>query len=375
MRKKLSAIALAAMLSLTCLAGCGSGKSVLVYNNAFAGGGETGSVSKDPPVGYYETLSYKVFSDEKNYAYKRDSAIGEDVLKYGIEGTYLISLSVDDSLPEEIKSEADNLIESSGKVYRLSSELKLNAKYSIKNKGEYTHEDVIRSVCYFLPYTESFAPIYAKTESDYTIVSGGKDSASLAAVKSFSEVKYFADNYDISSRSVQYAVPTAADEEQKDLEKETLTTNRYDYSFKTVADNAQLLFVIRNVKAEKDKTFVLPTVSPAYGTSTDLAIKNLQEFDEVATLLYNGAKFTGKIKLKELAYYVNSQNNTGSRQLVYIQKSEAKDDDNIVIYDRALPVRMVSPLSAYGSFTRLGSLVYILHSIENGNVSATYSNR
>lgn len=374
MRKKLSAVILSALLSLTFLVGCSSGKSVLVFNNAFMGGGETGVVAKDPPEGYYETLSYKVFSSDKDYAYKKDSSIKDDVLRYEIAGTYTAALKVEKALPEEIAGAVNTDITLGGKVYKITTELKLAAKYYLSSKNaedapSYEHEDVISSEIYFLPFSESYAPIYAKSESDYTVVSFGKDAAALSAVKSFSEVKYYGGSYEIASRAVQYAVPTATSADVKNLEDEELKTARYDYAYKTVIDNAELLFAIRNVKVDVDSTFNLPTVSPAYGEATDLAVKNLQEYDDDSNFKYNTADFSGKIKVKELAYYVNSQNNTGSRQLVYVQKSEVKNGEETVIPDRALPVKMVSPLSAYGSFSRLGSLVYVLESVENGNAA------
>ncbi len=369
MRKKISAVLLAALLSLTFLAGCScsSGRSQLGFNNAFHGGGETGDRSKNPPIGYTETLVYEVVSSDKGYDYEKDASITDDLLRCEIKGEYTVTLEVKNSLPTEITDDFSTDIEIGNWVYTLHTELTLNVKYDLNSKNaddaiSYEHKDVIDSEIYFLPFSESYAPIYSETKSEYTVVSFGNDAATLSAVESFSKIKYYQSSYEITSGTVQYSVSTATNADVKDL-KDVEQTKSYDYSYKTVIDNAELLFAIRNIKVDVDSTFNLPTVSPAYGEATDLAVKNVQEFDDDANFTYNGADYNGKIKVKELAYYVNSQNNRGSKQLVYVQKSGITIGDETV--DRALPVKMVSPLFAYGSFSYLGSLVYSLKSVQS----------
>lgn len=364
MKKKIFAAIFAATLSLCFMFGCSAGKPSLNFNNAFVSGKDVGKPEFDPPAGYYETLTYEVFSNEKDYTYKRDSSVKEDVLKYEIKGTYSSALKVLGALPEEIAAASGTDIAISGKVYRLVTELLLNASYTVGGEKEFTHADSVRSEIYFLPYGEAFAPVYSVTESDYTMLSGGDKSVSVSVVKSYAETKYFANAYEISFRAVQYA----AGEEEKKLEDETLQTSRHDYSYKTIIDNAEFLFAIRNMKIDADGTFAVPVVTAAYKEATDLSVKNLQEFDDDAAFTYNGTPFDGKMKVKELAYYVNSQNNTGSRQLVYVQKNETESTETTTVPSHALTVKMVSPITVYGSFSRLGSLVYKLTEATSGNV-------
>lgn len=368
MKKKIFAAIFAAMLCLVFTFGCSSGKPVLSFNNAFVSGKDVGKPESDPPAGYYETLTYEVLSNEKDYTYKRDSAkndsaLSADSFKYEIKGTYTSALKVLGALPSEVAASANTDITISGKVYHLVTELKLNASYTAGGAEEFTHADSVRSEIYFLPYGEAFAPIYSVTESDYTMITGGDKSVTISVVKSYAEVKYFASAYEISSRAVQYA----AGEEEKKLEDETLAVSRHDYSYKTITDNAELLFAIRNMKIDAEGTFNVPVVTAAYKEATDLTVKNLQEFDDDAAFTYNGAAFNGKMKVKELAYYVNSQNNTGSRQLVYVQKNETENAEASSVPNHSLTVKMVSPITVYGSFSRLGSLVYKLTEAVSGN--------
>lgn len=359
MKKRIIALIIAAVTAFSLLGGCSSGRGTLTFNNAFHGGGDTGSRDADPGVGYRETLVYNVFASENEYQYKKDSSLTDDVIKYDINGTYTVVLSVLSDLDDSTKAKFSTDIQKpeGSAVYSLKSELKLTAKYS--GKTEFTHEDVITSETYFFPFTESYMPLYSRTDSEYAIVSAGNGNSALLVVKSFSEVIYRNSSYTVKTGAVQYS----ANGEVKDITAEDTKSTDHNYSAKTVIDNAQLFFALRNVKVDVDGTYTLPTVSSAYGDPTDLAVKNMQEFDDDATFDYNGTPYSGKVKVKELAYYVNSQNNTGARQFVYIQKTAVKNGDVTVAENHALPVKMVFPMIAYGSFSRLGSLVYKLSSV------------
>lgn len=359
MKKRIIALIIAAASVFSLLGGCASGRSPLTFNNAFHGGGDTGSRDADPKVGYEETLVYDVFANASDYQYKKDSTLTDDIIKYEITGSYTVTLKVLSDLDEETKTKftTDITKPDGAAVYSLKTELKLTAKYS--GKAEFTHDDKITSETYFYPFTESFMPLYSKTDSEYVNVSAGNGSAALSVIKSFSEIIYRSSSYTVNSRAIQYP----SDGEARDLAETELKTSEHKYSSKTVIDNAQLFFALRNVKVDVDGTYTLPVVSSAYGDPTDLAVKNLQEFDDDAAFSYKGTDYSGKVKVKELAYYVNSQNTTGSRQFVYIQKAAVKDGDNTVVENRALPVKMVFPMIAYGSFSRLGSLVYKLTSV------------
>lgn len=359
MKKRIIALIVAAASVFSILGGCASGRSPLTFNNAFHGGGDTGSRDADPKVGYGETLVYDVFASANEYQYKKDPAITDDIIKYEISGKYTSSLKVLADLDEEAKAKftTDITKPEGAAVYSLKTELRLNAKYT--GKATFEHEDVITSETYFYPFTESFMPLYSRTESEYVNVSAGNGSAALSVIKSFSEIVYRSSSYTVNSRAVQYA----AGEAEQNIADAELKSSDYSYSAKTVIDNAQLFFALRNVKVDVDGTYTLPVVSAAYGNPTDLSVKNLQEFDDDAKFGYKGKDFSGKIKVKELAYYVNSQNTTGARQYVYVQKAAVKNGDDTVVENRAMPVKMVFPVIAYGSFSKLGSLVYKLASV------------
>lgn len=366
MKKRIICLALASAFALGIFGGCGNKKSPLSFNNAFSlySTEDVGYTDKDPSVGYKEKLSYSVKNSDKDYPFKKDNSISNEEITFSLEGTYTAALEVIAGFPAEIST--DIVKPDTAAVYHYTTEFNVSVDYTFPKNPEnnYSHDDVIKTETYFLPFGESFVPVYSKAENDYTNVNLSSSKFCLA-VKSRTEVFYNSASYTMSTRAVEYKTTDTA----KNLDDCELKTNSYEYSAKTVIDNSQLIFALRNINLAVDATYIVPTVAAVYGEATDLIVKNKQEFTEhISGVGYklNGAEKTvdGDIALKEMTYSVNSTKNSGTSQYVYVQKGAVKNGDEVLLPSIAVPYRIVSPLIGYGSFTYLGSLVYSLTGVE-----------
>ena len=361
MKKRITALMLAALITIT-LAGCGGGRGVLTFNNAFSAlsSETTGYKETDPPAGYKETLSYTAEYHAEGYNFTKDSSLSDRV-NISASGTYTSSLEVMSVLPAGVVT--DITIPGDAAVYYLTTNLILNVEYTFPGNEEnnYTATDTITAEVYFLPFSESYMPLYSNTVSEYTNLNVSSASAFCSTVKSSAEVLYNSGSYTIRSRATEYRVSDA----EQNLEDMELTENTYEYSTKTVIDNAQLIFATRNIELATESTYVLPVVSSGYGDPTDLLVANDQEYSRNdVNISYNDSAYTGAATLREMSFAVNSATTSGSNQYVYIIKEALKDGDNTVVPWIAAPYMIVSPMNAYGSFVRAGSLVCTLDSIE-----------
>ena len=78
MKKRITALMLAALITIT-LAGCGGGRGVLTFNNAFSAlsSETTGYKDKDPSAGYTEKLTYTAEYHADGYNFTKDSSLSE----------------------------------------------------------------------------------------------------------------------------------------------------------------------------------------------------------------------------------------------------------------------------------------------------------
>ena len=117
-----------------------------------------------------------------------------------------------------------------------------------------------------------------------------------------------------------------------------------------------MLFALRNVAVDEEKTVYIPTVATNYGDYKSLAITNKAENEQEITVKVNGSEKTERIKVKNLSYAINSKNGAGTSQKVVIQKS----DKSSAIPDKALMIEYAEPLITQSSPSKLGALVYTL---------------
>ena len=333
-------------LVLTVVSGCScagcNGAVQLEFNNFFLGE----SVTSDATVGYTETLTYKVKNADsyKETNLKKSDEVNKDV-KYDYDGTYTVTLSVLNavSLPSEIQTNIDL----EGKtVYHLVSNLEISSTYTVNRgyaegyqsgsieDGDVLYNDYVRSETYFLGSGYSFAPIWSKTEQSYSyLITSGSD-ASVGLTKSESTISYNKGSYKIS----------------KYENGEVTSTSSHGYDYRSLIDNAQLLFAIRNTDISKDGSLSIPTVSTAFGSAQTLLVKNNSE---------STVKFNDKdVPVKNLTYAINSQYNTGTSHHVVVQKSGSND-----LVFNSYVMEYAAPLMTYVSCTSMGALIYTLNSI------------
>lgn len=337
-------------LVLTVVSGCScagcNGATLLEFNNYFLGESVTG----DATVGYTETLTYKVKSADnyKTTNLEKSSEIKDDVALYSYEGTYTVTLSVINavSLPAEITTNIDL----EGKtVYHLISDLQIASTYTVNGdyaegyqnetteNGNVLYNDYVKSEVYFLGSGYSFAPIWSTTEQSYSYLLLGS-KANVEVTKSKNTIAYNKGSYKI----------------QKYENDEVVDSSNHGYDYRSLIDNAQLLFAIRNTDIKKDGSYSAPTVSSAFGSAKTILIKNKSETTE--TVVINGS--SKSVPVKNLTYAVNSQYNTGASHHVLLQKSATNDLDF-----HSYVIEYAAPLVAYGSFASMGAMVYTLESI------------
>ncbi len=332
-----------------------------------------------------ETLIYSV-KNEDNFGteFKKDSAITDALIKYDYQGTFELTWEsiktipypedLKNPKPEELSGLLGNVISSNvmdvyaTNYYKLTSKLELTASYPTIN-GKVNQEkpvvtDVIQTETYFANRIDSFAPIYTETVANYTNIIIVGDSAGVTFSNYSAYTEYSKKSYTIHTK----------------VGKETtFTSNKYDYSYKTVIDNAQLLFLIRNLDFSRSNTLSLPTVSYQYGEAVNLTIKSRSgsqveylnpahaDFDTNSTdvLKYNGALMTAeadqvlyKVPAQRIGFLVDSTTAAGVEQTVFVQSKVAGD-----LSHTALPLQYVCPLTTLNTYQSLGVLSYKLMEI------------
>ena len=334
--------------------GCSS-VILLTFNNAFNDG-------KEPYAEYWEKLTYTVTSGEYK-GLTRSTVIPKDAVEFSINGTLTLTLNtthkdavIDEVavLPDEIKDQTD--INLSGKLYRLTALLSLKSNYKVNgdkvddvdDNGDLTDE--IRSEVVFLTSENSFAPIYSSVKQSYHVMLASNESDGLKVnidkLESEHKIIYSSDKYTITSTS-------------KTEDGDKTTSSTIDYSFRSIIDNTQLLFALRNLSLEKEKSTSVLTVAPAYKNATNLLVKNNEEVSQMIKLNVNGKEVNENLSVKNLSFNVNDSKNTGVAQYVSIQKAKSEN-----IPYKSLMIEYAEPLICYGSISTMGALIYRLSSVE-----------
>lgn len=343
MKKTFLSVILALLLSFTVGCSC-SETPELGFTNLWKGETE----------GYKETLEYSVrySSDYAEYGVSFVKSDALSALNADISGTYTVVNEILSKANAEIPAEVKNneifkIQTADGTVVKSVTELNLHAEYSLGDKTV-TSDDVISTTAYFYN-TPFFSPIYTEREFSYTMISVAKNELASGILVGKDSVEYSKDKYKIIK---QYR--NAADAETETDEKE------YKYEYRTLIDNAALFLALRNKNIQKDATYNLPTVHPSYGEKQILALKHFADVEKEITFNFNGEDKTVKFSANGVSFSVNSANSSGTPQVTFIQ-SAAKDG-----VDKSLLIEYVEPIVEYGSFARLGALVYTLS-------QATYS--
>ncbi len=360
MKKRLFSIIALTLVSLFTLSACDGCTSLptLKFNNAFFG------LSEDEPRTYYtETLTYDVTYAESFEGINISPKLKDDEnINFEFkDGSYVSKLKVYKGFQEagedngiEIKSDIiENLKEDEQNAFHLHTELNIKAKYVVNGKTTENDEKIVSDV-FFLKTSLSFAPVYAKTKASY--LQFYSSIGEVIKVESESATTYQKDSYTLWRK----ITGNKASEE---------TTTKQKYSQKSVIDNAQLLFALRNFDVEFEKVSTLPVVSANYETPTSLAVnysKNTTvSYTAEKSLAYNNTvtdtfvNLENAIETRQYAFYKNDSKETGTRQTVFLQnKVESSPLDYL-----ALPVRYIEPLTTFGNFLPMGVLDYTLTSV------------
>lgn len=325
---------------IICLSGCSCNeKQALSFNSAFY----NATTKSDPPAGYKETLTYKV-----NYAEKYSSGISksEHLNSIGFnfsDGVYVSTLETLTTLPEGIESDIVNDLPNNAKtIYKLTTKLNINCSYSGCASGDGEHKDVVESTVYFCSSSFSYAPIYSELKVDNSLLMFYAENSFVERMVATRTITYNKDSYTLF-------------EKLNDAERIT----DYEYKFTTIIDNAQLLFVLRNIDIAVDSSFYLPTVSYAYGEAKDLKVDGESQTTVPVEITKNGTLLTDEMSLNNLSFMVNDSKQAGMSQFASVQKSKSeKIAFNSLLYSYA------EPLMAYGNMLPMGYLVYTLNSVE-----------
>lgn len=348
MKKRFLSI-FAVMLAL-CMAifasGCDacSNKVILSFTNNFWKANATNA----PSAEYTEHLTYSVHLENEYNRIKKSSSLTSDLAEYDFNGTYTMDFSLT-SLPSSIETSIE--IPNNSDIYLLRTQLKLNAWYKVggsyapsdladeqkvftDKEGGTEYQDFITTEVYFLPAGHSFAPIYAKTEQVMTSLNYVEQKFNVSRDTSSTETIYNSNSYQTKTTSNNDSF-----------------TNSCEYDFKCAIDNTQLLFALRALKIEAEKTFSLPTISPAYTMPQTLTVENTVENSTTKSI--DGT--LQNIPVKNLSINRSDQYNTGISQYALVQKISADQTDG-----KALLIEYAAPLMTYGTYLQMGALVYTL---------------
>lgn len=307
-----------------------------------------------------ETLSYKVEYVDDYASIKKSAELDKYFnFEYSI-GNYTTKLEEANKSDEEIKNsdileikdaKGDLLVSS---VYSLTTDFEIDLKVTISGT-EYTHTEKITTKAYIASHGTSLAPLYAKEEAEYTVISVGSDKAEISVLASESKTFYNKDEYRTEKRYKYFKTDETVD--LNDSEWQETTTK---YTFRSAIDNAELLFAIRGLKIEEKASETIKAVSPAYESSEPIKITNTAVAEKQFTLNYNGTpNVTETIKYASLSFVLDKTNTSGTPQYASIQTEAAGN-----IKNTCLLLEYVKPLIVYGaSFMSMGALVFTLNSV------------
>ena len=362
MKKFLNAIIIAILVAVLGLSGCTQAIE-LEFSEAFLGK-DTSLIS--------ETLVFDVKNEDSfGTEFKKDAKITDELIEYSFEGTYTMHWEELAVMPQSstllnkpIKS--DIIPSVNAGFYKLTTSLEITANYySLQGEEKNdTKNDFIKTETYFAPQTSAFAPIYSETDADYTFISIKNQSPLIYRTKYSCYTTYNTTTYTINKK-----INSATN----------YSSQVYKYNIRTLIDNAQLIFLLRNTDLSVDNTTIIPTVSMQYGKSVDLEVKNKnissvyysnpnnQENKNILTI--NGVPFDDSLNSAECKIPVNryafkSANNksAGTEKTLFIQNTKV---GNLPM--RATPVQYIEPICDLTSFLSLGVMTYTLRSIQTIN--------
>lgn len=343
MKKRIIPTIACAMVAILGLSGCScANDAILSFNNAVHAG-------NNPATYYSEQAVYEVFSTNDGKTANADSK-----LSVNFSGKYETGFWVYDSIPSDYSEYVgDNeLIKKNDFdfIYVMTSKLNVEATYSYEDKEDQVKNDSIETLTLFTSSNNAYAPIYSNTTANYSIL--GVQNGELI----FKQVNFY---HQTIYGEKQYTVKRLS---QIGTEYENEQTKSYDYTFKSLIDNNQLFFAIRNTTLEDEKNTYFPVVAPQYGEKNTLRIaREKTTTHTIESIIVNGEEVNNEdVKLAEISYINSTANKSGSPQKIFIQ---AEKSSNGKIEGRAIVFKHFSPIYEYGNNGIVGMLVYQLKEI------------
>lgn len=344
MKKRIFAIILFVVAIIFTLSGCScEGVTILSFSNAYNGGSE-------PLAGYTERCEYTVEYSAKNEYYEKSSKLSDSLIISYENGTYVTELKVESGLPATasdgtaIESDIRDLLD--GKtVLHFTTELTIDIRYSANGKED-THTESIRSEIYFGNSDMSFAPIYSKTVSE----------TSLLLFKSAS-INTFTSNYTTVYNQNDYTLTGSSSLSDGQNTNSTDYERTQDYTFRSLIDNAEFMFAVRNKTIAQESTGSLLATALTYDDAQSIIISHDGTSDSNVNFTYNGEGIT-ELTLNSFSYTLNESTNTGMPQYYFLQ---AKETDTLP--NKSLLVKYIEPIIEYSSIECAGSFIYNLKSV------------
>ena len=313
MKKSLLSIVFAICLLACCLVGC-SGKSELQFTSAFFGSEE----AKDPLWQYSETTTYSVeySKDYENRFNLGQININKDVidLNYGT-GSYTSTFTVvseeffKGDVPTAVKN-SDIIANAEGeKFYVLETNFSIPVTYKLAGKEQVTDVNTITTKVYFCSARLSYAPIYSYTKSVNTLFDISSTLA-IAEVRTLENAVYYNKDSYTSSKKINNNKPTV---------------EKHDYKFRTIVDNNQLLFLMRNLGLGEEDTRYLPTLSLTYSEPVDLAVSSEKAKSVNYKFNYLGTEVDEVLKVNQIKYLLADSKTPGAYQYAVIQKQASQN--------------------------------------------------
>ncbi len=343
MKKFLTILALVVIFVFSATGCSCSGETILSFNNSFF----SSELDVEPSVNYTETTVYSVdYADNYQGNFTKNLSFGKNVFDFEYsEGTYTSTLT---SILKEASSLGSDI--SAKATYKLTSNFSIKVKYSIKG-GEWVEKtDTIESEVYFCSRGESYAPIYSSVKSVNTLFNEGDNDVTVNVLTVENNVKYNKD-YFVMNKKV------TIDDKTPTVTKETV-----DYEYKTMIDNAQFLFAVRNIDVDKESSFKLPVLQFSYNQPITLKIYNESITNKNVSIEKNGVNCEGALSVNNYRFNVDSSDTAGMYQYLSVQNGSIEN-----LSDTSLVCSYAQPLITANTMSYLGSLIYTLKTVTISN--------
>lgn len=366
MKKLLISILAVFMASIFAVFGTGCmPETILTFYNNFAGGKSPSEL----PNNYSELLVYDVSNVDNYESITNTGTIKHKVPKY--TGTFTSHLV--DSVPSHVDLSLSDIQNNQdfndSKIYYLKTVLDLQIEFDDKSVN---NDMIISEVCFYQSNL-SFAPIWSKSTTKMT-------SLNLTTEQMTSEQNIY--QYQTIYNSTSYSLTKKfyqkdANENVNDIDisnNQNLAQDKlkvfelngnktYEYTLKTLIDNNQLLFALRNIKFTESVTnYTLPTVSYTYGQSKTINVSN--DSQETVNLKYdltNGTELSNQnlsMPVIKLSFVLTGSDYVGTKKIVKVQREQT---DNYAY--NAIPIEYAEPLIDRAMST-YGALKYTIKQVD-----------